>query len=65
MTKPKPKPRSVRFIIRLTIPAERRLWDHLQVLAEAGDASTWIRSTLIAALPPEPPKEEAPDATLR
>lgn len=42
-----------KFDLNVLNPLEKRLYSFLQVLATKGEASQWIRETLIAALPPD------------
>lgn len=48
---------SIRFVLRRRRADEGRLLRFLETLNQTYDASEWIRTTLIAALPPEPPKD--------
>lgn len=48
MSKPTKPPRQIRFILRQESREEMALWDYLQDLTVLGQASGWIRRTLIA-----------------
>lgn len=51
MSRSRPKRWSVRFELAPENPDHVRLHDHLLALADTDEASTWIRDTLVAALP--------------
>jgi hypothetical protein len=52
---------SIRFVLRPRRKDEGRLLRFLEALGQTYDASEWIRTTLIAALPPDQPKGKPND----
>lgn len=44
----------------LNDPAQASLWEHWEKLSERGEASRWVRDTLIASLPAVPKSNKLP-----